>query len=177
MRSRCGPQSVRGSARAAMGSLRDLGRRRARESTTSDTSFSAGWRAAAVVDARGSLRERSRSTMSASGCGVRSLSTGGEDEEIIKRIAREGAVRLEWATCARAPPSKRAERIRCRFRREVLVLDGRLEKSAVSYTKGCYHGRKSSACRGSLSREQEVVQVAITPGSTVSREPRLQSTG
>jgi len=92
----------------------------------------------------------------------------GEAEEIVKRIAREGAVRIEPGDVHTLRVEAARASFGFDFDEKTYVQEAGLEKRAVSFTKGCYHGQEIVCMlenRGSVSKR--LVQLAIAPGAAI----------
>lgn len=91
-----------------------------------------------------------------------------EAEEIIKRVAREGAVRIESGDAHTLRVEAGRATFDFDFDEKTYVQEAGLEKRAVSFTKGCYHGQEVVCMlenRGHVNKR--LVQVAMSPGSPV----------
>jgi folate-binding protein YgfZ len=92
----------------------------------------------------------------------------GEAEEILKRIEREGAVRIESGDVHTFRVESARASFDFDFDEKTYVQEAGLEKRAVSFTKGCYHGQEVVCMlenRGSVNKR--LVQLALDAGPPV----------
>jgi len=90
----------------------------------------------------------------------------GEAEEILKRIEREGAVRIEPGDVHTFRVEAARASFGFDFDEKTYVQEAGLEKRAVSFTKGCYHGQEVVCMlenRGHVNKR--LVQLSIAPGA------------
>jgi len=88
-----------------------------------------------------------------------------EAEELIKRLVREGAVSIELGDVHTIRVETARASFGFDFDEKTYVQEAGLEKRAVSFTKGCYHGQEVVCMlenRGHVNKR--LVQVAIAPG-------------
>ena len=102
----------------------------------------------------------------------------GEAEEVIKRIEREGAVRIEQGDVHTLRVEAARASFGFDFDEKTYVQEAGLEKRAVSFTKGCYHGQEVVCMlenRGSVNKR--LVQLAITAGAPVQAGAEISVDG
>jgi folate-binding protein YgfZ len=128
--------------------------------------FVQGHAATTAVERAGlSSRALAYDDLGASG-GVLIEVTRGEAEEVIKRIAREGATRIEASDVHTLRVEAGRASFDFDFDEKTYVQEAGLEKRGVSFTKGCYHGQEVVCMlenRGHVNKR--LVQVSISPGA------------